>query len=76
MAAFARGALPELLTAETGTLAPPGDVPALAVALREALSLSREACRARAEGQWSQQLMIDRYESLLAAVAAGRVARG
>ena len=76
VAAFARGALPELLTAETGALAPPGDVPALAAALREALSLSREACRARAEAQWSHRLMIDRYERLLADVAAGRVARG
>ena len=47
-----------------------------AAALREALSLSREACRARAEAQWSHRLMIDRYERLLADVAAGRVARG
>jgi glycosyltransferase involved in cell wall biosynthesis len=70
VAAFARGALPELLTEATGTLAPPDDVQALAKALLQARGKSRVACRERAEAQWSQTLMLKRYEHRLYAVMA------
>lgn len=70
VAAFARGALPQLLTPDTGVLAPAGDVPALAEALLQARSKSRNACRQRAEAQWSHAHMLKRYEASLAAVMA------
>jgi glycosyltransferase involved in cell wall biosynthesis len=70
VAAFARGALPELLDEDTGALAPAGDVPALAEALLIARGKSRVACRERAEAQWSHALMLKRYEKLLYEVMA------
>ena len=77
VAAFARGALPELLTEATGALAPAGDVPALATALLAARGKSRQACRARAESQWGYGLMLKRYEARLYEVTAahGRLDR-
>lgn len=71
VAAFARGAMVDLIDAQTGALAPPGDVPALAEALLRARRCSRDACRARAEAHWCQQRMLDRYGQLLQATAHG-----
>jgi glycosyltransferase involved in cell wall biosynthesis len=69
VAAFARGAIPELLTEETGTLAAAGDVTALASALIAARALDRQACRRRAQSNWSMDQMVSRYEALLASIA-------
>ena len=49
VAAFKRGAIPEILTQECGVLAKPDDISSLAAAAQEALTLSRSACRARAQ---------------------------
>jgi glycosyltransferase involved in cell wall biosynthesis len=68
--AFDRGAMRDLISAEVGCLVPANDVAALAAAIPVALGKSRQACRARAEAQWSHDLMLERYEALLAEVAA------
>ncbi|MCK8784783.1 glycosyltransferase [Roseomonas sp. NAR14] len=67
VAGFARGALPDLTDAATGRLAPADDLDALARAIREAMTLSRPACRARAEAMCDAQVMMDRYEALFRA---------
>ena len=64
VAAFARGAIPEILTPDCGVLAEPGDVASLAEATRRALTLDRRACRARAEAVCDAEVMIDAYEAL------------
>jgi len=70
VAAFARGAMGDLISAEVGCLVPPDDVAALATAIKVARGKSRQACRARAEALWDQHQMLARYEALLADVAA------
>lgn len=70
VAAFNRGALSDLVTDEVGCLVPPNDVAALAAAIGVARGKSRHACRALAEARWSHGLMLERYEALLADVAA------
>jgi glycosyltransferase involved in cell wall biosynthesis len=75
VAAFARGALPELLSAATGELAPADDVPALAAALLAARGKSRAACRERAEALWSHAQMLKRYEARLYEVMATHAAQ-
>ncbi|WP_296249863.1 glycosyltransferase family 4 protein [Pseudomonas sp. UBA4194] len=69
VAAFARGAIADLLTEATGALAGPDDVDGLAQAIRLARRKSRLACRLHAETHWGQATMLDRYESLLHRVA-------
>ena len=64
VAAFARGAVPDVLDAVSGSLAAPGDVPALAASIRAAASLDRAAVRARAEQTCDVQTMVDSYVSL------------
>ena len=66
VAAFARGAIPEILTDDCGVLAAPGDAIGLAAATRKALTLDRAACRARAERSCDAEGMIDAYEDLYA----------
>ncbi|AQR62858.1 glycosyl transferase family 1 [Brevundimonas sp. LM2] len=61
VAAFARGAIPEILTDACGVLAAPDDAASLAVATRQALTLSRSACRHRAETLCDAEVMIDQY---------------
>lgn len=70
VAAFDRGALADLLDTHTGALAAAGDVPGLAAALLTARGKSRAACRRHAEAQWSDALMLTRYEQLLREVVA------
>jgi len=70
VAAFDRGAMRDLISDEVGCLVPANDVAALAAAIPIARGKSRQACRARAEAQWNHGLMLDRYEALLADVAA------
>ncbi|MCP1118617.1 glycosyltransferase [Robbsia andropogonis] len=67
VAAFARGAIPELLTADSGFTAPPGDVAGLAKAALAAMCLSRADCRLIAESRWRQAAMFESYERLLSA---------
>jgi glycosyltransferase involved in cell wall biosynthesis len=69
VAGFDRGALPDLVTPETGVIVPANDVQALAAGLLEAAGKSRQACRALAEQQWGYDLMLSRYEALLSDVA-------
>jgi glycosyltransferase involved in cell wall biosynthesis len=74
VAAFARGAIPEILTADCGVLARPDDAQDLARAILSAIGLSRSACRARAEAACDVDQMIRSYESLylsLVNVASG-----
>lgn len=66
VAAFARGAIPEILTPECGVLAVPDDVTSLAAATRQVLALDRAACRSRAEQACDAETMIDAYENLYA----------
>jgi len=62
VAAFARGALPELIQPDTGVLAGPGDVVGLADAIAAASKLNRADVRASAERHCSVSVMIDGYE--------------
>lgn len=64
VAAFARGAIPEILDASCGVLAIPDDVRSLAQAGLVALTLNRRACRARAEQMCDSERMVDSYEDL------------
>jgi glycosyltransferase involved in cell wall biosynthesis len=61
VAAFARGALPEILDARTGALARPGDIDDLARQIEVARGRSRAACRRRAVRHFSLEAMTDRY---------------
>lgn len=74
VAAYARGGLPEVLSEETGRLAPPGDVDLLARAITEASGLDRRACRARAESELSLRRMVDRYEEIYLRLQQTRLA--
>ncbi|WP_134095889.1 glycosyltransferase family 4 protein [Novosphingobium sp. PhB55] len=63
VAAFARGAIPEILDESCGVLAVPDDVLSLAGAGLAALSLQRRACRARAEHLCDARRMVGAYEA-------------
>jgi glycosyltransferase involved in cell wall biosynthesis len=62
VAAFARGAIPEILDLFSGVLATPDDVGSLAAAALEAQRLDRRACRRRAEAHCDAEAMIAGYE--------------
>lgn len=62
VAAFARGALPELLDARTGALAAPGDPAALADAIARARRCDRAHCAREAARRWTVDAMVRRYE--------------
>ena len=64
VAAYDRGALGELIDARSGVLAPPGDVDALAGALRRAQQLDRCEVRRRVCDHFSLDRMVDQYEHL------------
>lgn len=64
VAAFARGAIPEILDATCGVLATPDDAQSLAQAGLVALTLDRRACRVRAEQMCNAERMVDDYEAL------------
>ncbi|MCH1868716.1 glycosyltransferase [Nocardioides sp. CFH 31398] len=64
VAAYARGALPEIVDAETGRLADPDDVDGLAVAIREAAGLDRDVVRTSAVKRFGLTAMVDAYEDL------------
>jgi glycosyltransferase involved in cell wall biosynthesis len=69
VAAFARGAVPELVTERCATLAESGDVAGLAAAIRRSAGLCRTDARARALKTCSATRMIDEYEALYRSVA-------
>lgn len=75
VAAFDRGAMREVLTSETGVLAPGDDVGALAAAIDRASRLDRAACRERVRTTFSLDAMVDRYESLYGLMVGGAVER-
>ena len=74
VAAYARGGLPEVLTADTGRLAEPGQVDVLARAIREAMTLDRDGCRAHAVAELSLGRMVDRYEDIYLQLVDRRLA--
>ena len=63
VAAFARGAIPTILTSDSGALASPGDVMSLADAAMRAMTLRRTDCRYRAETFCDADVMVDGYEA-------------
>lgn len=76
VATFENGAVREVL-GDHATYAPSGDVPALAQAALQAMTLDRAACRAHVAEQYTLETMIERAESLYrkAAAAIGIAAR-
>lgn len=76
VAAFDRGAIRELASHDTVSIATSLDSDALAQAMRSAARLSPKACRHRAEALWDIEVMIDRYEALLESLCQGAPASG
>ncbi|WP_395659811.1 glycosyltransferase [Nocardioides sp.] len=74
VAAYARGALAELVTDDVGGLAAPGSVPALAAAIEHARGRDRAAARARAVTHLSAERMVGDYEALYARIAGHEAA--
>jgi glycosyltransferase involved in cell wall biosynthesis len=74
VAAYARGGLPEVVSADTGRLVEPDRVDLLASAIREAMTLDRAACRAHAVAELSLGRMVDRYEDTYVQLVDGRLA--
>ena len=74
VAAYARGGLPEVLSAHTGRLAGSGDVDGLARAITDAMTLDRAGCRAHAVAELSLSRMVDRYEDLYLQLVDRRLA--
>jgi len=66
VAAFRRGALGEIVTAESGSLAAAGDVDELAAAIRVARSLDRRGVREHAVRHHSSERMVSEYEAVYA----------
>ena len=62
VAAFARGAMPEVVDDLSGRLAVPGDVADLARACLSAMALDRRLVRRQAVARWSLDRMVDGYE--------------
>ena len=59
--AFDRGAMSEILDAQTGVIVPPDDTDAMAAAIKQAKRLSRYSCRKLVLEQFDLRIMIDRY---------------
>ncbi len=75
VAAFATGAVPELLSTETGRLAIPGDPASLATAAIDCLRLAPSSCRKRANTYFSASLMMDRYIALYDEMLEAKVSK-
>lgn len=75
VAAFASGAIPELVDDRVGRMAPVGDVPKLAAAILEARDLDRDACRRHALARFSLDTMVDRYAEVFRRCAASSSSR-
>lgn len=74
VAAYARGALPEIVSPETGVLAIPHDIPDLARALVAARECDRAEVRAHAVAHCSQQRMVEEYLQFYDQQLSGSVA--
>lgn len=70
VAAFARGAMAELIDERTGALVAPDDVVALAEAITVASGRDRETCRQVAVERFSAGTMVDAYEATFDAALA------
>lgn len=70
VAAFSRGALPEIVSAEGGRLATPGSVASLAQAVRRASRLDRGGVRAHAVARLGIEPMVAGYERIYEQVSA------
>ncbi len=68
VAGFARGALPKIVTKETGCLTASCSVTELANCINDAAQLSRKACRVHAESSLDIQHMVSSYENIFAQV--------
>jgi glycosyltransferase involved in cell wall biosynthesis len=68
VAGFARGALPKIVTKETGCLTASCSVTELAKCINDAAQLNRKACRAHAESSLDIQHMVSSYENIFAQV--------
>lgn len=75
VAAFSRGAIPEILDESCGVLAIPDDVASLAAAGLAALALDRRACRRRAERTCDAGRMVDGYLALYRSMLARGIGR-
>lgn len=71
VAAYARGALPEILAPGVGALAAPGDVASLADAITAAARLDRRAAREHAVRHYSHDVMLAAYERVYARADRG-----
>ncbi|PZO71564.1 MAG: glycosyltransferase family 4 protein [Sphingomonas taxi] len=69
VAAFARGAVAEIIDRNCGVLASPDEAESLAAAAIAAQRLDRRACRDRAERHCDVEVMIDVYERLYSRLA-------
>lgn len=74
VAAFVRGALPEIVDRSCARLAPADDVVALAAAALSARELSRSAARSHALRNCSLDAMVDGYEAVYADVVEAAAA--
>ncbi|WP_348693434.1 glycosyltransferase [uncultured Nocardioides sp.] len=74
VAAFGRGALPEIVAEGTGVLCAPDDVAGLAAAIDEAAGCDRRAVRRHAVRRLSAERMVAEYEQVYASLAHGEVA--
>jgi glycosyltransferase involved in cell wall biosynthesis len=74
VAAFARGALPELVDSTVAELAPAGDVAGLATAIELAVTRDRDQTRAYAVRHCSLTRMVNDYEGYYASVLQRRAA--
>ena len=74
VAAFARGALPEVVVPGTGALAEPDDVKALAEAVELAAVCDRREVRAHAERSLSAERMVREYEQVYDDLVVGEQA--
>ncbi len=74
VAAFRRGGLPEIVSEQAGALAEPGDVGALATAMKEAIVLDRSAVRDHAVRALGAERMATDYEDVYRRIASDRAA--
>ncbi|NIL74782.1 MULTISPECIES: glycosyltransferase [Nocardiaceae] len=75
VAAFARGGIPEIVTADCATLVPADDVDALAAAIPRTVALDRKTVRRHAILRCSAETMLDAYLHLYRGMMSAPVTR-